>query len=86
MQEYNIKSTFLLDIEDQNIDIKNLVKKQKEDCTLFKYDRNIDIDNIEEISECRGIIINNNSFICLPPSKNIDSQICKMDCKSQKAF
>ena len=29
MQEYNIKSTFLLDIEDQDIDTKNLVKKKK---------------------------------------------------------
>ena len=37
MQEYNIKSTFLLDIEDQNIDTKNLVKKQKEDCALFEF-------------------------------------------------
>lgn len=73
MQEYNIKSTFLFDITDENIETKNLIKKEKNDCVLFKYDRNQDLENISEIDECRGVIIKDNKFICLPPSKSLDN-------------
>ena len=74
MQSYDIKSTFLLDINDENINQKNLEKKEKNDCQLFKYERNINIENIEEINECRGIVTKNKEFLCLPPSKNLETQ------------
>lgn len=73
MQEYNIKSKFLLDITDENIETKNLIKKEKNDCILFKYDRNQNLENINEIYECRGIIIKDSKFICLPPSKSLNN-------------
>ena len=74
MREYNIKSLFLLDIEDEIIKKKNLVKKEKNSCQLFKYERNVIIDNIEEILECRGIILKDNTFICLPPCKILENK------------
>ena len=73
MQEYNIKSTFLLNITDEDIELKNLIKKEKNGCILFKYERNQEINNIEEINECRGIITSNNKFVCLPPCKNMNN-------------
>ena len=75
MREYNMKSLFLLDIEDEIIKKKNLVKKEKNSCKLFKYERNVIIDNIEEILECRGIILKDNTFICLPPCKNLENKV-----------
>lgn len=70
-----IKSNYLLNVTDEEIREKNLIKKMKDDYILFKYNRNIELTNIEEIMECRGLIVKDNKFICLPPKKNMDQNI-----------
>ena len=72
MEEYTLESEFLFNINDEDLAKRNLIKKNKDDCLLFKYERNQDLENIDDIRECRGIIIQNEKFLCLPPIKNLD--------------